>query len=323
MTDVAVDDRSPEGVVRAMFAAASERRWDDVARRPSSPPPMKSTKLRAPLFVALLATAATLACADMKALYSLVNALQGEYHVPVNANLNGSHLVLLFARFPQAKLSPDERAAFARDIARFARAHYAGAARLTDIGVGTVQRSGAGPVTFTRTEVPYRFTIAELDDSSGDAPTAADVPLVGPAAVATTNAAAAAAAAAPDPAAALPHRLAACPGFVAARAGGVDSVGIDPLYTVGSESLAPVRYPPSLGGSPHAPTGRVELEYVLGANGVPDMRTALVVSSTGDPFTLAACDALRRSREAAAASFRDGHAVRALRRRTFVIAPAP
>lgn len=126
--------------------------------------------MRRSALVALLAgLLGALACADLKALTSLVAALQSEYHVPVNANVNtdrnGSHLVLLFAQLPQPKLGPDERAAFARDVARFARAHYTGATRLTDISVGTVQRSGAGPVTYTQTSVPYHFTMAELDDT--------------------------------------------------------------------------------------------------------------------------------------------------------------
>ena len=126
----------------------------------------------ASLAAAVLAVSAV-GCADLKAVTTLATALQNEYHVPVNVNVNhngsGSHLVLLFAKFPETKLGPDERAAFARDVARFARAHYAGAAQLTDVTIGSVKRSGAGPVTFTETSVPYRFTMAELDDSTAAA----------------------------------------------------------------------------------------------------------------------------------------------------------
>lgn len=132
------------------------------------------------LFAAAVLAAGAVGCADLKAVTSLATALQNEYHVPVNVNVNrdgsGAHLVLLFAQFPQSKLGPDERAAFARDVARFARAHYAGAAQLTDVRIGSVKRSGAGPVSFTETSVPYRFTMAELDDSTAvpDAAPAAD-----------------------------------------------------------------------------------------------------------------------------------------------------
>ena len=169
--------------------------------------------------------------------------------------------------------------------------------------------------------MPYRFTIAELDDTTRTivAAAAAGSPLVD---LSGQGGVAAASPADGDGVnSSLPHRLTACPGFVAARAGGADSIDIDPVGTVGPDAPAAVRYPPSLAG-PHAPTGRVNLEYVLGANGAPDMRTARVLSSTGDPFTLAACDALRRSREPVSTSIATGHPVRTVQRRTFVVRPS-
>jgi hypothetical protein len=268
--------------------------------------------LRLPSVALLLLLAA---CADLKALTSLVGAIRNEYHVPVNANVSGSRLVLLFPQLPDAKLSPEERAEFARGVARFARAHYTGTPPLTDISVGIVQRSGAGPLTITKTSVPYHFTVAELDDTTRVDVAGAAGPLVDLSAQGGVAESAAAGGGA------FPHRLTACPGFVAARAGGADSINIDPVGTVGADAPAAVRYPTSLAG-PHAPTGRVTLEYVLGASGAPDMRTARVLSSTGDPFTLAACDALRRSREPVSTSIATGHPVRTVQRRTFVVRPS-
>ena len=106
----------------------------------------------------------TFACVDMKAIMGLADALQTEYHMPVNVNVNnGSHLTVTFPKdaVAQLKLSDEGRADFARGVARFAVSHYHGEA-LSDVQIAFQSVSNTGPITVTRTDAPFRFTADEL-----------------------------------------------------------------------------------------------------------------------------------------------------------------
>ncbi len=107
---------------------------------------------------------AMLACADLKAVMALAEALQTEYHMPVNVNINnGSHLTVTFPNdaMAQLKLADDDREKFARGVARFAVSHYHGEA-ISDVQIAFQSVSSAGPITVTRSEAPFRFTADEL-----------------------------------------------------------------------------------------------------------------------------------------------------------------
>jgi len=114
----------------------------------------------------------------------------------------------------------------------------------------------------------------------------------------------------------LTRNLKACPGFEGRRVGGADSVGIVGQTGV-TNSVAP-RYP-TLSGD-RQPIGRVEIEYVQDTTGRADMRTAWIVESTADPFTLAACEALAAS-EGTVATLQNGRRIRSINFRMFRIAP--
>ena len=107
----------------------------------------------------------TLACVDMKAIMALAEAIQAEYHMPVNVNVNnGSHLTVTFPTesLAQLKLSDEGRANFARSVARFAVSHYQGEPALSDVRIAFQTVSNAGPLTVTRTDAPFTFTANEL-----------------------------------------------------------------------------------------------------------------------------------------------------------------
>jgi len=114
--------------------------------------------------LALLALPALAACADLKNVMALAEALQVHYHLPANVNINnGSHLAITFQNV-DASLKTDSagRAAFAHDVAVFAKAHYPAAEELDDISIRFATVSSSGPLTTTRTDAPYSFTVAEL-----------------------------------------------------------------------------------------------------------------------------------------------------------------
>lgn len=115
--------------------------------------------------IAITAAVLVAGCADIKEIVNLAVAIQQEYKAPANVNVrNKSHLVITFQNAPQAAAKADnvERAEFARGVARFATAHYKKAAELEDITIAFADVSSNGPVTVTRTDAPYRFSMREL-----------------------------------------------------------------------------------------------------------------------------------------------------------------
>jgi hypothetical protein len=115
--------------------------------------------------IAITAAVLLAGCADLKEIVNLAVAIQQQYKAPVNVNIhNKSHLVITFQNAPQGAVKADnsERAGLAREVAKFAITHYKKAADLEDVTIAFADVSSNGPVTITRTERPYTFSIGEL-----------------------------------------------------------------------------------------------------------------------------------------------------------------
>lgn len=113
------------------------------------------------LFAALVSLAA---CADLKALLALSNALSQQYHMQANVNLSNNHLTI---RLPTdavdaMKLDSLGREGFAHDVAAFTKAHYANASQLEDISIGFERHSSFGGAQLTVRETPYTFRVSDL-----------------------------------------------------------------------------------------------------------------------------------------------------------------
>ena len=112
-------------------------------------------------------------CAEVSSLRDLASLQAGlatEFQEPgTSLHLNNRvQLTITFQNSASAELPAAERAALARRVAVYVRDHYPGYAELQTIHVGFVRRVAVGPVTSTRTEVPYRFTPAELGPGPAD-----------------------------------------------------------------------------------------------------------------------------------------------------------
>ena len=134
------------------------------------------TTLRRILGVVGVAVALT-ACDALKDVMALATALDTQYHVPMNVNINnGSHLVITVVNAPQAEWAEDDRKAFAHEVAAFAKGHYARSASLDDITVVFQSSKSTGPVTVTRGGDSYRWTAAELTGPPADSAASGAVP---------------------------------------------------------------------------------------------------------------------------------------------------
>jgi len=108
---------------------------------------------------------AAVGCADLKDIMAVAGAVEKQYHMPVNVNLNNhSHLAITFqnASLESMKLDSTGVDGFARNVASFAKAHYAKRAELEDVSVVFARVSSTGPLTVTRTDAPYVFKASEL-----------------------------------------------------------------------------------------------------------------------------------------------------------------
>ena len=117
-------------------------------------------RLRSLLAVAALGLAA---CAVLQDLITLQRGLANEFHTAaINVDVTNDHLTELFQDSTTAKLPETERADLARRVAGFVRDHYARYDNIADVSVGFAQVKRLGPLTSTRTEVPYAFSRIEL-----------------------------------------------------------------------------------------------------------------------------------------------------------------
>jgi hypothetical protein len=116
-------------------------------------------------WLTLAALVAAAGCDDLKDIMAVAGAVEKQYHMPVHVNLNnGSHLAITFqnASLESMKLDSTGADGFARNVAAFAKAHYAKQAELEDVSVVFARVSSAGPLTVTRTDAPYVFKASEL-----------------------------------------------------------------------------------------------------------------------------------------------------------------
>ena len=136
-------------------------------KRPYSPDPqtLVPDEMRLIRVVGGLLCFVMLACADLKAVMALSEAIQAEYHMQPHVEIfNGSHLTLTFEKdaIAELKLSDEDRASFARKVAGFALSHYRSGTALEDVTISFQSVSSAGPITVTRTDAPFTFTASEL-----------------------------------------------------------------------------------------------------------------------------------------------------------------
>ena len=105
-----------------------------------------------------------LGCGDLKDIFSLQRGLAQEFQTnAINVNLsNSAYLTIVFSNSAAASLPDSERAVFARRVAEFVRDHYPQYQQLSSISVGFASVRGGGGFSISRTDVPYRFTPAEL-----------------------------------------------------------------------------------------------------------------------------------------------------------------
>lgn len=113
---------------------------------------------------ALVAATLALACADLRDMMTLQQGLVREFNeTGININVNNrAHLTVTFSNSAAADLSDAKRAAFARRVAEYVRDHYAPYSTLETIAVGFSTVTKTGPITYTNTMVPYRFTPRDL-----------------------------------------------------------------------------------------------------------------------------------------------------------------
>lgn len=134
------------------------------------------TLARARYWIPVAAVVILAACAEFKAVMALSSKLQQHYGVQTMVNLrNETHLTVTFGALPEelAKAGDDStvRAQFARDVASFAKANYANAARLEDITIAFSHVRSLGAVTITRTEAPYTFAMRDIPSQPPSAAT--------------------------------------------------------------------------------------------------------------------------------------------------------
>lgn len=97
---------------------------------------------------------AALACAGLRELQAVAEALQGRYGEPVGVHvMNDAQLTLTFAGERYAKLAAAERERVAREAAGFAYARYPGRDQLETISVGFAGAQGAAAFTWPAAEV--------------------------------------------------------------------------------------------------------------------------------------------------------------------------
>jgi len=112
----------------------------------------------------LVAATLALGCAELRDMMTLQQGLVREFNeTGINININNrANLTVTFSNSPAADLSDAERAAFARQVAEYVRDHYAHYSTLETIAVGFSTVTKTGPITYTNTTVPYRFTPRDL-----------------------------------------------------------------------------------------------------------------------------------------------------------------
>jgi hypothetical protein len=119
--------------------------------------------------LALAFAVVTSGCEGLKDLSTVYTALGEHFHEPMNVNINnGSHLIITLVNAPESALDDAGREAYARDIAAFAKSRWPHPGALDDITVAYSSQSSTGPLTVTRSNGVYRWTVAQLPDAPAD-----------------------------------------------------------------------------------------------------------------------------------------------------------
>lgn len=115
------------------------------------------------IFALVCVVAGCVDTAVLRDLQALVSAINTRYQAPAAVNLASSgELTIMFQNSKYAALAPDERQAFALEVARFAVAQLGARESLRVVRVGFRSVAGVAGFTATRSEVPYSWSTAEL-----------------------------------------------------------------------------------------------------------------------------------------------------------------
>ena len=123
-------------------------------------------------------TAMLLACAvarcgmerTLRDVMMLQQGLMREYQEPaIGVNVANGVLTVVFQNSKRASLPERERSALAHQVAEFVRDHYAEYGHLSRVQIGFTTAHQYGPLTTTRSDVPYSYAATDL----GPAPAAA------------------------------------------------------------------------------------------------------------------------------------------------------
>jgi hypothetical protein len=104
-------------------------------------------------------------CTRSDAQRELASALEQQYHTPATVRRSDStHLMVILHGLPDAAPDQDSgKAAFARTVASYAKAHYSKRSELTGIGVVFVGTAQGQPVMVaTQGNGPFHFASSEL-----------------------------------------------------------------------------------------------------------------------------------------------------------------
>jgi len=126
------------------------------------------------IFALVSVTAGCIDMGQIRDLQALATAINARYKAPAGINLmTGGQLTITFQNSKYAELPPAARKEFALDVARFAVARSAARDSVRVVRVGFKSTKGMGAVTLSRSEVPYSWSLAELQtmpDSGAMAP---------------------------------------------------------------------------------------------------------------------------------------------------------
>jgi hypothetical protein len=114
---------------------------------------------------AAIVVALAAGCGMFRDLITLQQALAREYpgeSIKVTVH-SDSDLAVVFQNSNYASLPDSERTAFAHGVAVFAHDHYPAASALRTIEVGFTSTKSLGPLSYTRSQSPYRFSASQLN----------------------------------------------------------------------------------------------------------------------------------------------------------------
>lgn len=125
---------------------------------------LQMSRVRTAVFAMLLACVLA-RCGMQQTIHDILALQQGlmqQYREAVTVNVGDSVLTVTFQNSKRASLPEAERAALAHGVAEFVRAHYGGYGQLARVQVGFTTAHQYGPVSTSRSEVPYSYAVSDL-----------------------------------------------------------------------------------------------------------------------------------------------------------------